>query len=177
MIAEALRRCRSGRGGVVLISGEAGIGKTRLPEEVFGDGTEVAAAAGHRESAAERLTSAYRTAKSLGAKPIANQCATTTCRMPNAPCSYGHSRLFPVSPFFAHKETRRACSIALARGDVDAVVIAAHGRPMPGLGHYLELGSDVILTPAVMFASTPPKPLALLACWGARFMPRAAATR
>jgi hypothetical protein len=36
------------------------------------------------------------------------------------------------------------------------------------LGHYLELGSDVILTPAEMFASTPPKSLALLACWGAR---------
>ena len=99
MLAEALRRCRSGRGGVVLISGEAGIGKTRLVDELFGEWTEVAAAAGHRESAAERLTSAYRTAKSLGAKPIANQCATTTCRVPSAPCSYGHSRLFPVSTF------------------------------------------------------------------------------
>jgi hypothetical protein len=39
---------------------------------------------------------------------------------------------------------------------------------MPGLGHYLELGSEVILTPAEMFASTPPKSLALLACCGAR---------
>jgi hypothetical protein len=48
------------------------------------------------------------------------------------------------------------------------VVIAAHGRTMPGLGHHLELGSDVILTPAEMFDSTPPKSLALLACWGAR---------
>jgi hypothetical protein len=37
MLAEALRRCRSGRGGVVLISGEAGIGKTRLVDEVFGE--------------------------------------------------------------------------------------------------------------------------------------------
>lgn len=36
------------------------------------------------------------------------------------------------------------------------------------MGHYLELGADVILTPAEMFASTPPKSLALLACWGAR---------
>jgi hypothetical protein len=48
------------------------------------------------------------------------------------------------------------------------VVIAAHGRTMPGLGHHLELGSDVILTPAKMFDSTPPNSLALLACWGAR---------
>ncbi|HEX6758455.1 MAG TPA: hypothetical protein VF086_08590 [Propionibacteriaceae bacterium] len=55
---------------------------------------------------------------------------------------------------------------ALAGGGVDAVVIAAHGRPMPGFGYYLELGSDVILTPAEMFASTPPKSLASLACWG-----------
>jgi nucleotide-binding universal stress UspA family protein len=86
-------------------------------------------AAGHRESAAERLTSAYRTAKSLGAKPIANQCATTTCRVPNAPCSYGHSRLFPVSPFLAHKENPPSVLHALARGGVDALVIAAHGRP------------------------------------------------
>jgi len=29
---------------------------------------------------------------------------------------------------------------ALARGG-DAMVIAADGRPMPGMGHYLELGS------------------------------------
>ena len=35
-----------------------------------------------------------------------------------------------------------------------AVVIAAHGSPA-WLGSYLELGSDVILTPAEMFASTP----------------------
>ena len=57
----------------------------------------------------------------------------------------------------------------LARGGIDAVVIAAHGRPMPGLGHYLELGSDVILTPAEMFDSTPPKivgPPGLLRCEG-----------
>jgi hypothetical protein len=71
---------------------------------------------------------------------------------------------FPVSPFFAHKENPPSVLQALARGGVDAVVIAAHGRPMPGLGHYLELGSDVIPTPAEMFASTPPKSLALLAC-------------
>jgi len=32
----------------------------------------------------------------------------------------------------------------------------------------LELGSDVILTPAERFDSTLPKSLALLACWGAR---------
>jgi len=56
---------------------------------------------------------------------------------------------------------------ALARIGLDAAVIAADGRPMSGLGHYLELGSDVILRPAEMFASTPPKSLGLLACWGA----------
>ena len=39
---------------------------------------------------------------------------------------------------------------------------------MLGLGSHLELGSEVILTPAEMFALTPPKSLALLACWGAR---------
>jgi hypothetical protein len=86
--------------------------------------------------------------------------------MPNAPCSYGHSRLFPVSPFFAHKENPPSVLHALARGGVDAVVIAAHGRPMPGFGSHLEPGSDVILTPAEMFASTPPivGPLACLGC-------------
>jgi predicted ATP-dependent serine protease len=68
MLAEALRRCRSGRGGVVLISGEAGIGKTRLVDEVFREWDGGCRRAGHRESAAERLTSAYRTAKRLGAK-------------------------------------------------------------------------------------------------------------
>jgi hypothetical protein len=32
-------------------------------------------------------------------------------------------------------------------------------------------------TPTEMFDSTPPKSLALLACWGAGFLARAAATR
>jgi predicted ATPase len=54
MLAEALRRCRSGRGCVVLISGEAGIGKTRLVDEVLGvwDGDVV-------RSTAERGGPAY----------------------------------------------------------------------------------------------------------------------
>jgi hypothetical protein len=81
--------------------------------------------------------------------------ALSICRVPNGPCSYGHSPLFPVSPFLAHKENPSSVLHALARGGVDAVVIAAHGPAQLGLGHYLEPGSDTILTPAVMFASTP----------------------
>jgi predicted ATPase len=35
VLAAALGRCRSDCGGVVLISGEAGVGKTRLVDEVL----------------------------------------------------------------------------------------------------------------------------------------------
>jgi hypothetical protein len=59
---------------------------------------------------------------------------------------------------------------ALARGSVDAVVIAAPGRPMPGLGHYLELGSDVILYADRDVRLNSTQSLALLACWGARVL-------
>lgn len=42
---------------------------------------EVAGAAGHRELAVERLTSAYRTARTLGAKPLASQCSAALALM------------------------------------------------------------------------------------------------
>ena len=98
MLAEALRRCRSGRGGVVLISGEAGIGKTRLVDELFGE-WEGSCRCGRPPRISSRTSDQRLPHGRLGAKPIANQCATTNCRVPSAPCSYGHSRLFPVSTF------------------------------------------------------------------------------
>lgn len=57
---------------------------------------------------------------------------------------------------------------ALVHGDADAVVVVAHGRPIDGLGHYLELGAAAVLTPIEMFSAAPPPSLALLCCWGAR---------
>jgi hypothetical protein len=76
----------------------------------------------------------------------------------------------------ASKMRKKQCSAdapdrvlhALARGGVDAVVIAAHGRLMPGLSHYLELGSDGILTPAEMFDFDSTQIVGTLACWSAR---------
>jgi hypothetical protein len=66
---------------------------------------------------------------------------------------------------------------ALARGDVDAVVIAAHGRPMPGLGHYLELGSGVILTPPRCSTQLHPNRWPSWPAGVPGFLARAAATR
>ncbi|GAB2568349.1 tetratricopeptide repeat protein [Kribbella endophytica] len=51
---------------------------------------------------------------------------------------------------------------------VDAVVVVAHGRPAAALGHYLELGEEVLLTPADLFTAATPRRLGLIACWGAQ---------
>jgi len=49
----------------------------------------------------------------------------------------------------------------------DLVVIAGHGRPVPGIVHYLELAPRVLLTPAALLAARTPDQLVLAACWGA----------
>lgn len=59
---------------------------------------------------------------------------------------------------------------ALTQGGTAAVVVLAHGRPVAGLGHYLELALDLILTPTELLNGQPPRSLALLACWGARVL-------
>lgn len=65
-------------------------------------------------------------------------------------------------------EAGRAALAAICSGSADAVVVVAHGRPTPGIGHYLELGQEVLLTPTEMLSATPPPVMALLCCWGAR---------
>lgn len=47
------------------------------------------------------------------------------------------------------------------------VVVVGHGRPTPGLGHYLELSPELSVTPTQLLNATPPPSLALVACWGA----------
>lgn len=59
---------------------------------------------------------------------------------------------------------------ALVQGDDKSVVVLAHGRPVAGLGHYLELTPDLVLTPTELFNGQPPTSLALLACWGAHVL-------
>jgi tetratricopeptide (TPR) repeat protein len=63
------------------------------------------------------------------------------------------------------RATDALTAITAARHDL--VVVAGHGRPIPALGHYLELTGDALLTPAdLLNARTPPR-LVLVACWGA----------
>jgi tetratricopeptide (TPR) repeat protein len=52
------------------------------------------------------------------------------------------------------------------RGSSQAMVITGHGRPVPGLGHYLELGRDEWLLPVDLIGARPPRRLAVIACWG-----------
>ncbi|TVZ02855.1 CHAT domain-containing protein [Trebonia kvetii] len=49
----------------------------------------------------------------------------------------------------------------------DLIVIAGHGRPVPGMVHYLELAPRVLLTPAALLDARTPDQLVLAACWGA----------
>ena len=56
---------------------------------------------------------------------------------------------------------------ALTTARHDLVVVAGHGRPIKGIGHYLELDHDIQLEPAAFLNANTPKQLVLLACWGA----------
>jgi tetratricopeptide (TPR) repeat protein len=47
-----------------------------------------------------------------------------------------------------------------------AMVITGHGRPVPGLGHYLELDRDQWLLPVDLIGARAPRRLAVIACWG-----------
>jgi CHAT domain/Tetratricopeptide repeat len=46
------------------------------------------------------------------------------------------------------------------------MVLTGHGRPAPGLGHYLELEQDEWLVPADLIGTRPPRRMVLIACWG-----------
>lgn len=46
-----------------------------------------------------------------------------------------------------------------------AMVVAGHGRPTPGLGHYLELDQDEWLLPVDLVGANPPSRLVFIACW------------
>ncbi len=60
-----------------------------------------------------------------------------------------------------------AASDAVRHPTHDLVVLAGHGRPVPKLGHYLELDEGVYLTPSDLLGAASPRSLALIACWGA----------
>jgi tetratricopeptide (TPR) repeat protein len=49
----------------------------------------------------------------------------------------------------------------------DLIVITGHGRPVPGIVHYLELAPRVLLTPAALLDAHTSDQLVLAACWGA----------
>lgn len=55
----------------------------------------------------------------------------------------------------------------VVRARRDLVVLTGHGRPVPALGHYLELDADVLLTPTDLLTARTPDRLVLTACWGA----------
>ncbi len=57
--------------------------------------------------------------------------------------------------------------VAATTASHDLVVLAGHGRPVPAMGHFLELGDGVLLTPATLLDARPPARLVLAACWGA----------
>ncbi|GAA2285424.1 hypothetical protein GCM10010415_64260 [Streptomyces atrovirens] len=72
---------------------------------------------------------------------------------------------------------RRLSSAAEARGAIcdgrELMVLAGHGRPLPGAGHYLELDENEWLLPADLLGQRPPRRLALIACWGSAYPGRA----
>lgn len=54
----------------------------------------------------------------------------------------------------------------LRNGGDGAIVVTGHGRPAPGLGHYLELDSGEWLLPVDLVGARPPTRLCMIACWG-----------
>ncbi|WP_069769432.1 tetratricopeptide repeat protein [Streptomyces sp. LUP30] len=51
------------------------------------------------------------------------------------------------------------------RSGGQAMVVAGHGRPTPGLGHYLELDQDEWLLPVDLVGARSPDLLVFIACW------------
>jgi tetratricopeptide (TPR) repeat protein len=51
------------------------------------------------------------------------------------------------------------------RSGSQAMVVTGHGRPAPGLGHYLELDSGEWLLPTDLIGVRPPERLVMIACW------------
>lgn len=54
----------------------------------------------------------------------------------------------------------------LRNGGDGTIVVSGHGRPAPGLGHYLELDSGEWLLPVDLVGARPPTRLCMIACWG-----------
>ncbi|MET9997328.1 tetratricopeptide repeat protein [Streptomyces microflavus] len=51
------------------------------------------------------------------------------------------------------------------RSGGEAMVVSGHGRPTPGLGHYLELDQDEWLLPVDLVGANSPELLVFIACW------------
>ena len=66
-----------------------------------------------------------------------------------------------------HLDSGAEARLAVLTGAPNLVVLVTHGRPIPGMVHYLDLDDGIALTPADMLQSRPPPRLALIACWGA----------
>jgi tetratricopeptide (TPR) repeat protein len=60
-----------------------------------------------------------------------------------------------------------ALTAVIAGRGHDLIVIAGHGKPVPGIVHFLELAPRVLLTPAALLDAHTPGQLVLAACWGA----------
>lgn len=56
---------------------------------------------------------------------------------------------------------------AVINARTQVTVVAGHGLPVPGLGHYMELASGVVLTPADLIGARTSPQLVLVSCWGA----------
>ena len=52
------------------------------------------------------------------------------------------------------------------RSGREAMVVAGHGRPLAGPGHYLELDAGQWLLPVDLIGAMPPRRLVMIACWG-----------
>lgn len=80
------------------------------------------------------------------------------------PSLRGSSGKVIVRPLADATQARQA---VLRSGEHDLVVIVAHGHPVEGLIHFIELGAGTRLVPVDLLDAQPPQLLALISCWGA----------
>lgn len=76
------------------------------------------------------------------------------------------ARRLPLRPLATASAARQRL-----RDGADMMVVIGHGRPAPGLGHYLELSADDWLVPADLIGAATPRRLVLLACEAASVAP------
>lgn len=81
-----------------------------------------------------------------------------------------HAQRLDGLPFAALASASEALRHVVRSDEQQDVIVVAHGIPSEGVGHFLNLGDGLTLSPLQAMGAQPPGRVALISCWGA-FVP------